>query len=164
MRESSQIRDTTSYYSRASSLARSRSQSPVDDLYSRPWSSASQYDNSSSYTSRTARGLVGRDSLFTDFVSTLPSSSTESSSVYNKDHMDGLKDQFQNMIQDNWKRKQLNDPRVSHDMALKASGWSNYLGKKGESAGEILGRKHHKTGPPTPFRMPRITIYHSSTQ
>merc|ERR1711970_740249 len=46
-RASSQIRETSSFFPRAASLAPpSRGSSPVDDPYERPWSSASHYTSS----------------------------------------------------------------------------------------------------------------------
>lgn len=108
--------------------------------------------------------IYQRDPLFSDFVRSLPLTESGSGSLYNRGNLTSLKDQFQHMIQDNWDRKQLNDPTVCHDMALKASGWSNYLSMREDKASNILGRKHSNiTKHPTTFHMPRITVYHSST-
>lgn len=110
------------------------------------------------------RTIYQRDPLFSDFVSSLPLPESGSGSVYNRQNLTSLKDQFQHMIQDNWDRKQLNDPTVCHDMALKASGWSNYLTMREDKASNILGRKHSSImKPSTTFHMPRITVYHRST-
>ena len=41
--------------------------------------------------------------------------------MYNAGNLTYLKDQFQTMVQDRWARKQMEDPSVSHDTALKVT-------------------------------------------
>jgi len=158
-RATSQVRDNLSYYSRGSSQPRSRSPTPSSD---RCWSYGSSYTSEFSSNQDFLRGKVKsiyeRDPLFSDFVASLPLSTN----MYNADNLTNMKGQFQNMLQDKWGRKQLEDPSVRHDMALKTQPWSNYLGRGMEAASESLGRKHSKVDQPH-FNMPRIFVYHKST-
>jgi len=74
-RASSQIRETSSFFPRAASLAPpSRGSSPVDDPYERPWSSASHY--TSSYDTHHTR-----DHHFTDFITSIPLSSSSQTTL-----------------------------------------------------------------------------------
>jgi len=159
-RGASQVPDVNSLYSSSFTSTRSRSSTPVGGRYQR--SISSDYNMRGSSTNMST--VQKRDPLFSDFVQdiskTLPGGST---SLYNSSHLSHLKDQFQSMIQDNWERKQCNDPSVCHDMALKTTGWSNYLDKAGESSSNVLGRKHSRLENTQKFHMPRITVYHRST-
>ena len=64
------------------------------------------------------RSIYERDPLFSDFVAGLPSAT---GNMYNAGNLSCLKEQFQTMVQDKWGRKQLEDPSVDHDMALKVT-------------------------------------------
>merc|ERR1711936_568936 len=129
----SQVHDNLSFYSRGSSAARSRSSTPskLGGAYTLDYNTKQEYKGK-------VNSIYERDPLFKDFVTSLPSST----SLYNSGNMSNLKDQFQTMVQDKWGRKQMEDPSVCHDMALKASSWSNYIGRSSEAASESLGRKH----------------------
>jgi len=154
-RATSQVRDNLSYYSRGASAARSRSSTPSE------WSSGPSYNSNQDYYRGKTKSIYERDPLFNDFVSSLPPTTT---SMYNAGNLTCLKDQFQTMVQDRWARKQMEDPSVSHDTALKTSGWSNYLGRSNEAASEVLGRKHSRARLETSrFDLPNIRIYHRST-
>jgi len=156
-RASSQVRDNSSYYSRGTSASRSRSSTPTE------YSSGSSYNTNQDYYRGKTKSIYERNSLFNDFVSSLPSAST-TTNMYNSGNLTCLKEQFQTMVQDKWSRKQMGDPSVCHDMALKTSGWSNYIGKSSESASESLGRKHSRAMLETShYNLPNITVYHRST-
>merc|ERR1711936_963387 len=129
----SQVHDNLSFYSRGSSAARSRSSTP-----SKPGGAYTLDYNTKQDYKGIADSIYERDPLFKDFVTSLP----PSTSLYNSRNMTNLKDQFQTMVQDKWSKKQMEDPSVCHDMALKASSWSNYIGRSSEAASESLGRKH----------------------
>jgi len=158
-RMTSQSHDTQDFYAnsgRASSESRkSRTSTPALDRTT--WLP--------SPTQNRTNTITFRDPLFSDFVSSL-SKSSDSSSVYNSVNMSTMKDQFRNMVQDKWDRSCRGDPAVEHDIALRTSGWSNYLDRSEKTASETLGRKHshsnmNRVTPPT--LMPRITVYHRST-
>eukprot|EP00092_Neocalanus_flemingeri_P041374 GFUD01045049.1.p1 GENE.GFUD01045049.1~~GFUD01045049.1.p1 ORF type:complete len:195 (+),score=49.19 GFUD01045049.1:90-674(+) len=164
-RATSQVRDNLTFYSRGASAARSRSSTPSSD---RAWSCGPSYDTSYNSNQDFYRGKVKsiyeRDPLFSDFVASLPTAST-TTNMYNAGNLTCLKEQFQNMVQDKWGRKQMEDPSVDHDMALKTRSWSNYLGRGFESASESLGRKHSTARlEKTHFNMPNISVYHKSSK
>merc|ERR1712109_372301 len=80
-----------------------------------------------------------------------------------------LKDQFRVQVQDQWDRRSRGDPAVNHDIAYKAHGWSNYLHRGETTPSEELGRKHSRSqieANRNSFEslMPRLTVYHRSTQ
>ena len=106
-----QVRDNLSFYSRGASAARSRSSTPSE------WSSGSSYPSNQDYYRGKTKSIYERDPLFSDFVSSIPTTSN----MYNSGNLNCLKEQFQTMVQDKWSRKQMQDPSVCHDMALKVS-------------------------------------------
>ena len=53
--------------------------------------------------------------LFSNFVT----SSGAGGSMYRAGDMTSMKEQFSNMMQDRWSRKQKEDPSVDHDFARK---------------------------------------------
>jgi len=105
------------------------------------------------------KSIYEREPMFSEFVRNLPLTDLH---AFNSRDLCRLKKDFQDMIEDNWDRKQCNDPSVPHDIAYKASSWNNYLGKE-VPASVTLAEKHRQRGhffvPP-----PRIFVYHRSTQ
>merc|ERR1712111_93039 len=124
-RYDSSVSDTKT---RSASLSRARSQSrePSQTHYTRCRSSSpsrtsgvSQYSSNLQYYGPN-ESIHERDLLFSNFIS-----SRSSSGMYSANNMTNMKDDFSNMVQDSWSRKQREDPSVAHDFARKASAWSN---------------------------------------
>ncbi|XP_023327926.1 uncharacterized protein LOC111701042 [Eurytemora carolleeae] len=121
--------------------------------------SVSQYKANSDYYRGKTKSIYEREPMFDEFVSNLPLTDLH---AFNSTDLGRLKRQFQAMVENRWSRKQCNDPSVPHDTAYKASSWSNYLAKP-SPASVTLGEKHRYRGK-TPSNLPRIYVYHRSTQ
>jgi len=161
---STQLRDTQAFYSsssRSSSLPRSRcSRSRSGTPPTRPLGLTVYCPE------QPAKSIHERDPLFTDFVTSIPSSGT--GNLYNSGNLTQLKDQFRVQVQDHWDRRSRGDPAVNHDIAYKTHGWSNYLNRGPTASSEELGRKHSRSQIEANRKsydslMPRLTVYHRST-
>jgi len=165
---STQLRENQAFYSsssrssmprsRCGSRARSRSGTPPG----RPLGMTNAY-----CLEQPKKTIHERDPLFTDFVTSIPRTGT--GSLYNSGNLTQLKDQFRVQVQDQWDRRSRGDPAVNHDIAYKAHGWSNYLHRGETTSSEELGRKHSRSqieANRNSFEslMPRLTVYHRSTQ
>ena len=107
-----------SFYSRGASVARSRSSTPSSDrARSCGPSYKTSYNSNQEYYRGKTKSIYERDPLFSDFVASIP----PTTNLYNSGNLTCLKGQFQNMVQDKWGRKQMEDPSVDHDMALKVT-------------------------------------------
>jgi len=161
---STQLRDNQAFYSsstRSSSMPRSRcSRSRSGTPPTRPLGLTVYCQE------QPTKSIHERDPLFTDFVTSIPSSGT--GSLYNSGNMTQLKDQFREQVQDHWDRRSRGDPAVNHDIAYKTHGWSNYLNRGPTTSSEELGRKHSRSQIEANRKtydslMPRLTVYHRST-
>merc|ERR1712212_488744 len=161
---STQLRDTQAFYStssRSSSLPRSRcSRSRSGTPPTRPLGLTVYCPE------QPTKSIHERDPLFTDFVTSIPSSGT--GNLYNSGNLTQLKDQFRVQVQDHWDRRSRGDPAVNHDIAYKTHGWSNYLNRGSTASSEELGRKHSRSQIEANRKsydslMPRLTVYHRST-
>merc|ERR1711990_1160674 len=161
---STQLRDTQAFYSsssRSSPLPRSRcSRSRSGTPPTRPLGLTVYCPE------QPTKSIHERDPLFTDFVTSIPSSGT--GNLYNSGNLTQLKDQFRVQVQDHWDRRSRGDPAVNHDIAYKTHGWSNYLNRGSTASSEELGRKHSRSQIEANRKsydslMPRLTVYHRST-
>jgi len=143
---------TYNYYSNYSSPGFKNTSTPTR---SRP---VSQYKTNQDYYRGKVKSIYEREPMFAEFVRNLPLTDLHASS---SSDLSRLKRSFQHMIEDRWGRKQCNDPSAPHDIAIKASPWSNYISKS-EPASVILAEKYRYRGR-NPATMPRITVYHRST-
>jgi len=161
---STQLRENQAFYSsssRSSSLPRSRcSRSRSGTPPTRPLGLTVYCPE------QPTKSIHERDPLFTDFVTSIPSSGT--GNLYNSGNLTQLKDQFRVQVQDHWDRRSRGDPAVNHDIAYKTHGWSNYLNRGSTASSEELGRKHSRSQIEANRKsydslMPRLTVYHRST-
>jgi len=149
-RASSQIRETSSFFPRAASLAPpSRGSSPVDDPYERPWSSASHY--TSSHDSHHTR-----DHLFTDFVTSLPLSSSSPTTLRTR-----YRELGQGVAQgdNNWRYR----PGKSVHLPTWTSSWKNYRGRGAQFTSQFLGKERSESLTTPTYNPPRVFIFHKST-
>jgi len=144
---------------KASQRSREKAFSPTRSFENVDTWTPSQYSANKDYYRGYTKSIYEREPLFTDFVQNIP---TAAKNVYSSSNLHKLKNQFQDMIEQKWGKKQLNDPTIDHDIAAKAMPWGNYIGKS-EPASLALARKHSARAS-TPPTNPRIYIYHRSTQ
>jgi len=167
---STQLRDNQAFYSsssRSSSMPRSRCSRSRSGTPPRGRTPPARPLGLTVYCpEQPTKSIHERDPLFTDFVTSIPSSGT--GNLYNSGNLTQLKDQFRVQVQDHWDRRSRGDPAVNHDIAYKTHGWSNYLNRGSTASSEELGRKHSRSQIEANRKsydslMPRLTVYHRST-
>jgi len=143
---------------KSSRKLRERSFSPTRDHVVTPKSYDKYKDNSEYYRGK-VKSIYEREPLFEDFVRNLPPTDIN---AFNSQTVCRMKKQFAAMVQDQWGRKQCGDPSVRHNTASLASPWSNYLSRPEPASVVLMDKQRYRSQTPAP--MPRIYVYHRSTQ
>ena len=110
------------------------------------------------------KSIYEREPLFREFSGTVMES--KGYNMYNSQHLQSMKTDFKAMVEDKYRRISFNDPSVGRDAGTKLYPWSNVLHKEHVPASQALGEKHSlRKRQPSPVRpLPKITLYHKSTQ
>lgn len=165
-RASSQVRETQSFYPRGASLAPpSRGSSPTPDPYERPWSSASNYNNSydSQQNYSSSRTAYERDPMFTDFLTSLPLSQ-EAPSRLKSQYRDLVQDRFSDRVDSGRGMSTLKYQSLkSLHLPAWTSSWRNYRGRGAQSTSQFLGKNYSESLNTPNYTPPRVTIFHKST-
>ena len=116
----------------------------------------------SDYYRGKVKSIYEREPLFKEFSRNV---SDRGYSMYNSEHLDRMKGEFKDMVEDKYRRMKFNDPSVGRDAGTKLYPWNNILHKEMVPASQRLGEKHSlRAREPSPIKsMPRITLYHKST-